>query len=382
MNDKYYKSLEWLIVMYAFLLSIEHCFFESGSSIIKYFLAISILYGSLVIFIKKYVLTRMMLLSFVFAIYLLISFILGSFTEIRINTTVLILMNLFFVYLIMIMGINDNILNKIIIASVLGGVIASVVLLVNGQNLYGDFTQTRLALTEGNDPNFFSMRLLLPFMLSAGGVFKFGLKNKMFYISAMIIIGTAIIYTQSRGALLAILFVFFLHLMNKKQYFKVLLFSVIVGVSMLWLGNMYDRFSIDEIMQSGGGGRLAIWYVALDMIIDNFVFGVGIADFANNYNQYAIHTDVGFFAGAYRAPHNGLIEIISELGIVGFLLYFMIIVCSMKEASIEFKRKYIFFYYALYSMMIASFFLSTLRDKAIWFVLAIIASYHSSVRKT
>ncbi len=82
-----------------------------------------------------------------------------------------------------------------------------------------------------------------------------------------------------------------------------------------------DRTGLDEALS----GRLSIWSAATGMIAEHPVNGVGIRGFRDAYPQYASTDDFWLSRGQHGAlhAHQIVLEILSETGIVGLLLWLM-----------------------------------------------------------
>ncbi len=82
-----------------------------------------------------------------------------------------------------------------------------------------------------------------------------------------------------------------------------------------------DRAGLDEALS----GRLSIWSAATGMIADHPVNGVGIRGFRDAYVQYASSDDFWLSHGQQGAlhAHQIVLEILSETGAVGLLLWLM-----------------------------------------------------------
>ena len=70
----------------------------------------------------------------------------------------------------------DNI-QKIEFSVLLGGLIAALVLLINGENYYGTMLEARVSIDDENDPNFYAMFLLYPFFISCSLVGRTKISN-------------------------------------------------------------------------------------------------------------------------------------------------------------------------------------------------------------
>ena len=61
---------------------------------------------------------------------------------------------------------------------------------------------------------------------------------------------------------------------------------------------------------SGGSGRFEIWQFALDKFVDNPWMGIGIKGFR--------HLDItGYQLASNMHPHNAILELLVETGVVG-----------------------------------------------------------------
>ena len=151
------------------------------------------------------------------------------------------------------------------------------------------------------------------------------------------------VLSGSRGGLLSIVLTLFFevfYFIKKKPIFifGIMFFTIgmIFIVSKYVLptlsNNLISRFSFDEMVSSGGSNRIFIWKDILDFLLNNplrFIFGVGFFGAA----------DVTYVA------HNQLIQVLLDNGIVGLILYLMILFNLFIEAK---KKSMIMINYILY----------------------------------
>jgi len=76
--------------------------------------------------------------------------------------------------------------------------------------------------------------------------------------------------------------------------------------------NISTRFSIDQVITSGGSGRLYLYRIAYDLWLTSPVFGSGLG----TYTHYA----EAFYRGA-GVPHNLFLEVLCETGIIGLIFW-------------------------------------------------------------
>jgi O-antigen ligase len=77
--------------------------------------------------------------------------------------------------------------------------------------------------------------------------------------------------------------------------------------------SIQQRYSLDNVVSTGGTGRIAIYRSAIDLWLSNPVFGIGLGNF-NYYTDNSFHYQPS-------VPHNVYLEILCETGIIGFLLW-------------------------------------------------------------
>lgn len=91
---------------------------------------------------------------------------------------------------------------------------------------------------------------------------------------------------------------------------------------------------LDELWTTGTRGRIAIWQGALAMIKDNWLFGVGLGQFADHFVQYRV---TNYYT---RYPHNLLLEVFAEMGVVATvaLIGFCAAALAASVRSLLFRR--------------------------------------------
>lgn len=92
------------------------------------------------------------------------------------------------------------------------------------------------------------------------------------------------------------------------------------------------KVSLEELWQVGWRGRVAIWQGGLRMIAQHWLLGVGLGRFWDYFEQYRIDT---YYT---RYPHNFLIEVFAELGIVGAAALLGWLVPSLVRAVRGYRR--------------------------------------------
>jgi len=166
------------------------------------------------------------------------------------------------------------------------------------------------------------------------------LVSKTAYASSAILILLCVLFTQSRGAFLALAAVLFLMIIEMRIRGTVLLTVSIIGIGFLFLVpskyterirtlNIFFQtdqdsgLSQDESIES----RREKMLTGFAMFTDNPVLGVGFANYSDNYWEYA--GNLGLEASArnltaertQREPHSLYIEIMAETGLLGIITF-------------------------------------------------------------
>jgi O-antigen ligase len=221
--------------------------------------------------------------------------------------------------------------------------------------------------------NYFAEYLILPLSLTIGLILsKNKAFNQIFLITALIVMSTALFLTFTRGSYLAIAISIPVMLLfyyrgavsegHKKYYKKIILYFVLFAITAFaiiyiphplnredsTLGKLRSRVTI-ESLTSGSSvlRRVATWKFTWMMIEDYPLLGSGLgtydyhtlkyqADFFNKDNNRDIYPH-GFAAQA----HNEYLQLWSELGIIGLLIFLWLIIsyysnilkylCTMKD---------------------------------------------------
>ena len=95
--------------------------------------------------------------------------------------------------------------------------------------------------------------------------------------------------------------------------------------------------TLSSIVREGGDrGRLTMWRHTLEMVQDHPLFGVGLGNWAVHYPQYDGGDRITFEAAPER-PHNDLLSVLSETGLVGLVCYLWFLLVLFKTAQSHLK---------------------------------------------
>jgi O-antigen ligase len=137
---------------------------------------------------------------------------------------------------------------------------------------------------------------------------------------------------------------------------------------------------------NGGAGRSDIWKLGLRMVRAHPITGVGVGQFPVVSPDYALQpgtlerADL-VFSSAPKVTHNTYLEVLSEMGFPGFLLFMAAVLsclgCALKAARLWARRgaaemeaiaRGVFL--GLVGMLTADFFISEMYSKLLWVMLA------------
>ena len=166
---------------------------------------------------------------------------------------------------------------------------------------------------------------------------------------SLIIIVFAIILSGERNSIVALLIIFMFNIFfnnkfRKKLIYILLLFIIIFSVLFASVGNVKYRYfdwPIEHLdsMKSYGAKKIldtswgSHYITAYEIFLDNKIFGSGFKSFRNvcreskyDYKKLNNKYDSNMLAsGCSSHPHNLYLELLSELGLTGFVLFLLIL---------------------------------------------------------
>ncbi|MCX6799556.1 MAG: O-antigen ligase family protein [Candidatus Falkowbacteria bacterium] len=223
--------------------------------------------------------------------------------------------------------------------------------------------QGRISGLLGN-PIFFAGYLVIPLFITlayfAKNLFdknkdktKAILSNQYFIGGSLIVILVALVKAQTRGANVGVvvgliisilIYLKYSTVQKSKKIIKIasLVFVVlIVGVYMLdsqsnYFKNnypdIYHAFNIDPTNNTTAQTRLLAWQIGLKGFKAHPVFGWGPENFQDVFDNYynPQFLDYGFNETVWDKPHNNLVEVLAESGMVGFVAYLAIFFTAIR----------------------------------------------------
>lgn len=258
-----------------------------------------------------------------FSLFWSISFEIGA---LRVTTLLLVFLNMIVIYNIL--SILDS-YNSIFIGLFIGTFINFLIVIGVFHNSLDYYQGWRFVGTTGN-ANIISTYMVISILASIIYL-STNIKMKLFYyfqyfnisISFYIVIMTG----SKKGIILAILFILFYllgQLTNPKKQLKMILQITIISIIIFYFFVSYiDLTEMNEMIGkttkrfldfANGEGqstktRIELALFAFENFSNNPLLGTGIGSFLYKYNTYA---------------HNNYLELLSEVGIIGFSLYYLL----------------------------------------------------------
>lgn len=220
----------------------------------------------------------------------------------------------------------------LIAAIFVGGVVVSAMMLSGGSfTTINTIDRDRMSIVIGGlmvDNN--NLAASLSICCLAGFSLIYKSKRALFMRICMILgiglIAIGILRTGSRGGLLALAAGGVVFLLFSDSGLKPR--TIIIGVICVFLGMYYiqnymsaslaSRFTIAEVLASGGTGRTTIWMNALQAYADSapgrWLVGYGFGSFPALMRQVM---------GLGKAAHNDVVQMLLETGVIGLVLYFL-----------------------------------------------------------
>lgn len=92
------------------------------------------------------------------------------------------------------------------------------------------------------------------------------------------------------------------------------------------LASFFSRMNVFNFSKSASGiERLAVWAKTIDLIKENFWFGVGAGNWQVSYTKFSISGVSEALEGAtFQRPHNDFLWIFSEIGIFGLIAFLLL----------------------------------------------------------
>ncbi|MGL6625007.1 O-antigen ligase family protein [Aeromonas jandaei] len=219
-------------------------------------------------------------------------------------------------------------------AFVVAGCLVALVALYNKSSGIGLVEETRVTIGRElgsvlGDPNDLALVLLFPagfslsLLLNSGN----GMGGRILGAVGFVLVGAAIIATQSRGGLLGICAVCGLFAWQRVKSKTLLFVCGTLALLVLFVAaGISDRASggaAESGVDASAMGRIYAWQAAWGMALAHPLIGVGLSNFYYNYFFYSPHWD-----GLNHAVHSTWFGVLAETGFVGLFIFICMVVVT------------------------------------------------------
>lgn len=179
------------------------------------------------------------------------------------------------------------------------------------------------------NPNVYGEYLILVIMINVALLAT--VKKPLLKICTFILLalsGVCMILTYSRGCWIGIVLAVALFLfMSSKKMFLIMTAMGVVALFFLPDSVMTRLLSIGNLADSSTSYRVYIWQGTMDMLKDFWLTGIGVGTSAFNH-VYPIYA---FGAISAPHPHNLYLLLLSEMGILGLLVFVALMIVVLKK---------------------------------------------------
>jgi O-antigen ligase len=185
---------------------------------------------------------------------------------------------------------------------------------------------------------------LLPFLIAAIRFTRM-MAARLLLLSVFPLALATLIVTGSRASMLALVAVGIYYVLRSKH--KILSFACYVALALvIWVGmpQQYQqrylspaRYAQGDEMDESNELRLRIWKAGWRMFLDHPVLGVGAGQFGTAYGT--VYS--GRAHGPWMQPHNLLVQVGCELGLVGLVIfgYFVFQIVKANRSLLQLKGR-------------------------------------------
>ena len=230
------------------------------------------------------------------------------------------------------------------------------------------------------DPNEFSVHLLMG--LSIGFYLYQKHKNLFLLVSTTLLFLYALLYAGSKTAMLVFAILFLYTLVTRFRFIIKKFFSIPMLILILGLGVFATQYNFSKLDAVKGmeerakkfgtaHERFISWKAGLRMFEDNTFLGVGVNKYENNVRKYALD----FIAEGSLAPHNIIVKILAEVGILPSIAFFIFLYFLLTEKYYYILHsEYYWLSLVVYSTLLMGLTLSITYEKYFWMALAILSN--------
>jgi len=241
----------------------------------------------------------------------------------------------------------------------------------------------------------FAIQMLIFIGLSTGlivGLRRYWGRYMRYFFYLMPLTGVlSVIGASSRGSQLGLAIIGLWLLVKSKQKFKAVVVMAMLGLLLI---SIVPQEQMQRFQDAGDDEtslqRLAYWKKGMEIIGDHPVIGIGFYNWID-YLNYVVPDGIGI-KGVNQLPHNIYIQVASELGLLGLLVFVLMILSAFWMNSRTRKMaikvdKPVWVYVAfgldagLIGYLVAGFFVTVFYYPFFWIQIAMIVALYNVVDK-
>lgn len=266
------------------------------------------------------------------------------------------------------------------ISASLSSILSIVIFIFNGYGMSTIYKLNKLSVVDFyeikfsnsiffEDPNNLATYLVISIFITIGLILTKNISSKYKYL-ILIIQFLGLLLTLSRSAYIAVVgalaIYMFLYLKSYKWIFikLITIIAIIIGIKYI-----YELFGSDISMMS----RIGLWEVGINMTMFNPFIGVGIGNSSLYFNEYLTSSLI-----LYNPHfHNLFLTISSELGLVGLILFGLMLLKQIVNLNKFNDKLYVFLVLGLIAYLIQSLGVEYFSSRHFWIFIPVLIKYKS-----
>lgn len=189
-----------------------------------------------------------------------------------------------------------------------------------------DYTKVKIPSTLGNPNSLAAFMVIAIFPIIMMIIYEKNKLKKSLYVLFTLAMFFNIVFTYSRSSYVGI----GVGLICLLFFYSLKMLVVLVPVFLFGFFNSKVRERVLNIASSSENvTRFKLWKIALKMVKDHPVLGVGNGNYVTRYDEYVKRYPYLEYGYSHFPAHNSYLKVFSELGIIGMVNFISIIILSI-----------------------------------------------------
>lgn len=168
------------------------------------------------------------------------------------------------------------------------------------------------------------------------------IKNKInFFLLTFLLFIMVFIFliNNSKGSLLAFLFVYFFFFWFTRRKLFLILIPVFFVIGGIFLSPFYKELIVRQLdfKNSSYTQRFDLWETGILMFKDKPLFGQGLGSYMSNYERFQSKKNRPLAEQGIWYAHNSYLQMLSETGLIGLLSFLLIVAVIFKNILAAFR---------------------------------------------